>query len=563
MAQQGIQLDQDKLCCSICLDLLKDPVTIPCGHNYCMNCIKCFWDRGDLRKIPCCPQCRQTFIPRPALVKNTMLAELVEELKKSGLQAPPADHCDAGSEDVTCDFCIGEKMKAVKSCLQCLVSYCEQHLQPHYESPAFKKHKLVDPSQMRIICPRHNEVMKIFCRTDQQCICYLCSMDEHKGHCTVSAEAERKERQKALGASHEKLQQRIQEREEAKRVFQQEVEAINHSADKAVRCSEKIFTELIKTIEKRSSDVTQQIRLQQKTEVSRVKELQEKLQQEISELRRRNTELEQLFHTEDPTQFLCTYTSLSHINEWTDSPSINIRPLRYFKDVTAAVAKARDKMQEIFSDVYTNISQTVREVDVLLPQPDPKTRATFLQYSCQLTLDQSTANSLLILSEGNRKATGMPTLLAAVQLAVDLYANKPESHAFTNRFQVLSRETLTGRCYWEVEWSGGGVTVAVTYRDISRKQQEESEFGHNDKSWALQCVNQRCFFKHNKRKTPISVCWPSRVGVYLDHRAGILSFYSVSGTMTLLHRVQTTFTQPLCAGLGLDMGSTAKLSDLK
>uniref|UniRef100_A0A3P9CA14 Tripartite motif-containing protein 16 n=1 Tax=Maylandia zebra TaxID=106582 RepID=A0A3P9CA14_9CICH len=490
MAQQGIQLDQDKLCCSICLDLLKDPVTIPCGHNYCMNCIKCCWDRGDLREIPCCPQCRQAFIPRPALVKNTMLAELVEELKKSGLQAPPADHCDAGSEDVACDFCIGEKMKAVKSCLQCLVFYCEQHLQPHYESPAFKKHKLVDPSQMRIICPRHNEVMKIFCRTDQQCICYLCSMDEHKGHCTVSAEAERKERQKALGASHEKLQQRLQEREEAKRVFQQEVEAINHSADKAVRCSETIFTELIKTIEKRRSDVTQQIRLQQKTEVSRVKELQEKLQQEISELRRRNTELEQLFHTEDHTQFLCTYTSLSHI---------------------------------------------MSEVDVLLPQPDPKTRATFLQYSCQLTLDQT-----------------------AVQLAVDLYANKPESHAFTNRFQVLSRETLTGRCYWEVEWSGGGVTVAVTYRDISRKQQEESEFGHNDKSWALQCVDQRCFFKHNKRKTPISVCRPSRVGVYLDHRAGILSFYRVSGTMTLLHRVQTTFTQPLCAGLGLDMGSTAK-----
>uniref|UniRef100_A0A3Q0R0F4 Uncharacterized protein n=1 Tax=Amphilophus citrinellus TaxID=61819 RepID=A0A3Q0R0F4_AMPCI len=214
MAQRGIQLDQDKLCCSICLDLLKDPVTIPCGHNYCMNCIKCFWDRGDPRETHSCPQCRQTFVPRPALVKNTMLAELVEEMKKMGLQAPPADHCDAGSVAVACDFCIGEKLKAVKSCLQCLVSYCEQHLQPHYESPAFKKHKLVDPSQMKIICPHHNEVMKIFCRTDQQCICYLCAMNEHKAHCTVSAEAERSERQRELGASHQKIQRRIQEKEE-------------------------------------------------------------------------------------------------------------------------------------------------------------------------------------------------------------------------------------------------------------------------------------------------------------------------------------------------------------
>ncbi|XP_068561737.1 E3 ubiquitin/ISG15 ligase TRIM25-like [Cebidichthys violaceus] len=270
MAQRGIQLD---LYCSICLDLLKDPVTIPCGHNYCMNCIKSHWDEEDQKKVHSCPQCRQEFIPRPSLVKNTMLADLVEELKKMGLQPAPADHCYAGPEDVACDVCTGRKLKALKSCLQCVVSYCEHHLQPHYESPAFEKHKLIDPSKelQENICTRHNEVMKIFCRTDQQCICILCSMDEHKGHDTVSAAAEMAKSQKELGASRQKIQQRIQNREKDVNVLQRELEAINCSADKAVTDSEKIFT-----------DVKWQIRSRQKSEVSHVNGLQEKLQQEIA-----------------------------------------------------------------------------------------------------------------------------------------------------------------------------------------------------------------------------------------------------------------------------------------
>uniref|UniRef100_A0A671VSP2 Uncharacterized protein n=1 Tax=Sparus aurata TaxID=8175 RepID=A0A671VSP2_SPAAU len=222
MAQRGIQLDQEKFFCSICLDLLKDPVAIPCGHSFCMNCIRSYWDEEDQKKMCSCPQCRQTFQPRPALVKNTMLADLVEELKKTGLQAAPADHCYAGPEDVACDFCTGRKLKAVKSCLQCLVSYCEQHLRPHYESPAFEKHKLVDPSKklQHNICSEHDEVMKIFCRTDQQCICYLCSMDEHKGHDTVSASAERAKKQGELGTSRQQIQQRIQDREKEVKLLQ-------------------------------------------------------------------------------------------------------------------------------------------------------------------------------------------------------------------------------------------------------------------------------------------------------------------------------------------------------
>ncbi|XP_070763753.1 tripartite motif-containing protein 16-like [Enoplosus armatus] len=553
MAQKEIQLDQETISCSICLDLLRDPVTIPCGHSYCMSCIKIFWDGEDEKKIHSCPQCRLTFTPRPVLVKNTTLAVLVEELKKTGLQAAPADHCYAGPEDVACDFCTGRKLKALKSCLVCLISYCEKHLQPHYESPAFEKHKLVEPSRklQENICSRHDEVMKIFCRTDQQCICYLCSVDEHKGHDTVSAAAERAERQRQLEVSLQKIQQRIKDRDEDVKVLQKEVEAINRSADKAVGDSEKIFTELVRLILKRSSDVKQQVRSQQKTEVSRVKELQEELLQEITELQRRDAELKQLSRTEDHNKFLHNYPSLSQPSQPTDSPSINMRPLRYFEDMTAAVTEVRDKLQDVLGE-----KQTLTEVDVLLPKPEPKTRAGFLKYSCEITLDPNTANTELFLSEGNRRAT-----LTRQQQS---YSDHPDR--FTECRQVLSRESLTGRCYWEVEWRGEGVYVAVAYKNISRAgSSNECGFGGNDKSWALDCFQDNFTFWYNKVETPVSGPQSSRVGVYLDHSAGILSFYSISETMTLLHRVQTTFTQPLYAGLWLlySSGNTAEFCKLK
>ncbi|KAF3686075.1 Tripartite motif-containing protein 16 Estrogen-responsive B box protein [Channa argus] len=557
MAQKGVQLDRETFSCSICLDLLKDPVAIPCGHSYCMKCIKRFWDEEDGKKFHSCPQCRQTFTPRPVLVKNTMLAVLVEELKKTGLQAAPADHCYAGPEDVSCDVCTGRKLKALKSCLVCLASYCENHLQAHYDAAPLKKHKLADPCRklQENICSRHDEVMKIFCRTDQQCICYLCSMDEHKGHDTVSAAAERTERQRELEGSRQKLQQRIQDREKDVKLLQQEVEAISLSADKVVEDSEKIFTELIRLMDNRRSDVKQQIRSQQETEVSRVKELQEKLEQEITELKRKDASLEQLSLTEDDIHFVHSYPSLSALSEPTDSSSINICPLRYFEDVTAAVSELRDRLQDILRETWTNISLRLTEVHVLLSPADPKTRAEFLKYSCEISVDPNTANTLMLLSERNRKVT--------VMSKEQSYSPHPDR--FTTCCQVLSRENLTGRCYWEVEWTGTGVYVAVAYKNISRAGNwKESGFGHNNKSWALEYFKNKYTFYYNKIQTLVSGPQSSRVGVYLDHRAGILSFYSVSETMTLLHRVQTTFTQPLHAGLCFNCyEDTAELCELK
>uniref|UniRef100_A0A8K9UUJ0 Fish virus induced TRIM protein n=2 Tax=Oncorhynchus mykiss TaxID=8022 RepID=A0A8K9UUJ0_ONCMY len=408
MAQQGNLLDQDQFCCSVCLDLLKEPVTIPCGHSYCRSCIEGCWDQDVLKGVYSCPQCRETFTPRPNLRKNNMLAELVEKLKKPGLQAaPPPALCYAGPGDVACDFCTGtRKQKALMSCLVCLASYCETHLQPHYESPAFKKHKLVKATAQlqEKICSHHDKLLEVYCRTDQQCICYLCTMDEHKGHDTVSAAAERTEKQRQLGMSQQKVQQRFQEREKELKELQQAVESLKRSAQSAVEDSDQIFTELIRSIERRSSEVKELIRAQEKAQVSQAEGLLEQLKQEIAELRKRSTELEQLSHTEDHIHFLQRYQSLSSISVSSDLPSIVVRPLQYFGDVSKTVSELREKLEDFLKGEWTKISTTVNIVDVVLP-PEPKTREQLLQYSCQLTLDPNTAYTRLSLSEGNRKVT--------------------------------------------------------------------------------------------------------------------------------------------------------------
>ncbi|XP_048865894.1 tripartite motif-containing protein 16-like isoform X2 [Brienomyrus brachyistius] len=550
MVEASSMLDLKQFSCPICLDLLKDPVAIPCGHSYCMNCIKSSWDQEDHAGVFSCPQCRQTFTPRPVLGRNTILAEVVENLKKTGLQAAtPTDHY-AGPGDVECDVCTGRKHKAVKSCLVCLASYCESHLQPHYESPAFKKHKLTDATghlQYKV-CSHHDRPLEVYCCTDQQCICLLCMMNEHRGHDTVSATAQRAEKQKQMGETQREFHQRIQMRKKELQELREAVDSITSSAQSAVEDSERIFTEMICSIERRRSEVKKLIRDQEKAAVSQAKRDMERLKQVIDELKRRHSELEQLSHTEDHIHFLQRYQGLPVTPEAGFEPKISVSSRCSLENVWTVVSELKDQLENVCKKKTTEIHHAVTK-DTILPVLVPMTRAEFLQYSGRLTLDPNTANEELHLSEGNRVVTW--------KRETQSYPGHQER--FDSRLQVLCTEGLTGCCYWEVEWNGGWVGIAVTYKGISRKGWgDNSRLGCNDKSWCLYCSSSSYSFWHNNVQTAISAPPSPRIGVYLDQGAGTLSFYSVSDTVTLLHRVQTTFTEPLYPAFYL-CSSTAKL----
>ncbi|XP_058872295.1 tripartite motif-containing protein 16-like isoform X1 [Acipenser ruthenus] len=536
---------QDQFSCPVCLELLKDPVTTACGHSYCMGCIKNYWDQTDHTGVYSCPQCRKTFTPRPDLCRNTMLAEVVEKLKNTGLSPPPAQSY-AGPGDVPCDFCTGRKFKALKSCLTCLASYCETHIKPHYEGAAFKRHKLINAigNLDQKICAEHQKVLEVFCRTDQTCICLLCSQIEHRSHETVSAETQRIVKQKQLGETQTEIQQRIQERLKEIEELKKAVETLKRSACIEIKESEKIFTELIRSIEKIHTEVIELVGANEKAAVNQAEGRMKTLEQEIAELRRRNAELKQLSETEDHIHFLQNFQSLCAPPEAGDLPSVTVNADISFGAVRKAVSELKYHIEDFCKGEIVKKSKTVYEVAVYsLQAPEPRNRAEFLKYSCQLTLDPNTAYRNLNLSEGNRKVT--------YSRDIQTYACHPER--FESCSQVLCREGVSWtRCYWEIEWRGGGAFIGVTYKGISRRGRDRScRLGYNDKSWSLICSGSSYTALHNNNRTAITAPRSPRIGVYLDFNAGTLSFYGVSDTMTLLHRFQTTFTEPLYPGFGL------------
>ncbi|XP_036433851.1 E3 ubiquitin/ISG15 ligase TRIM25-like [Colossoma macropomum] len=520
---------QASFSCSICVDLLKDPVTIPCGHSFCLGCIKDCWDQDDQREVYSCPQCRNTFNPRPVLYKNSLIAEMVEKLKKMRLQPAQPAHSFARPGDVECDVCTGT---AVQSCLECLLSFCEAHIQTHCKSSASKKHKLVE-KRAKKTCSQHDKLLELFCRTDQKFICFKCTMDQHNGHDTISTAAERSQMQKRLAKIQTKFQQGIKQRDKKLQEVRQAMENLKHSAQAAVDDSEAIFTDLIHAIKRRRSEVKKLIRAQEKAELSRAEGLLRQMEQEIAYLKKRDDELEKLSHTEDHIHFLQSFQSVSGHPESTDLASISVTLHFSIEELRKAVCGVKEQVEDVYSVAVVKSAG----VHIVLPH-QPTTRKEYLKYYCPLSLDPSTAHKELCLSDGNKK----------VSWSRKLYFNISE--ILDECRQVLCRQSVSGRCYWEVAWTGR-VHIAVSYKDLSGDG-SECEFGCNDQSWSLICSDSSFSFRHNNKETKLpAVSCSSRIGVYVDYWAGILSFHSVSDTMMPFLRVKATFTQPLYPGYGV------------
>ncbi|XP_051954723.1 tripartite motif-containing protein 75 [Xyrauchen texanus] len=358
---EALLRDHEQYSCSICLDLLKDPVTIPCGHSYCMNCINECWNMEDQRGTCSCPQCRQTYHSRPSLNRSTVLAEIMETLRDTAPQVSESVLSLPGPGDIGCDFCIGRKFKAIKSCLECLASYCEAHVQPHYNVPALKKHKLVKATIMQT-CSKHDKLLEVYCRTDQKCVCMHCLMDDHKGHDTVPCTTERNDKQIKLADNQTKLKQTIQAKEKELQTMKMDIKSHSYSAKKAVENSKKAFTELVRFIEVRSTEVIKKIKAHEKADLDQGAKLQEKLEVDIKELKRREEVLETLLQTDDSINFLQNYESLSSSSGSDDIPSLSFKPCCSYMDASKLVFELKERLETTFNQEIRETSKKVSDL---------------------------------------------------------------------------------------------------------------------------------------------------------------------------------------------------------
>lgn len=184
LAEKHLPSSDQFLCC-ICLDVFSEPLTTPCGHNFCKSCINQHWETQDCQCQ--CPVCKKKFDTKPELNVNTLVSEMVSQFRQEAQQAVSShstenQECHPG--DVPCDACIGSKQKARKSCLVCLVSYCRVHLEPHKTVAILKRHQLIDPVENleATMCAKHSKPLELFCKDDQVCVCALCPVLDHKGH---------------------------------------------------------------------------------------------------------------------------------------------------------------------------------------------------------------------------------------------------------------------------------------------------------------------------------------------------------------------------------------------
>ncbi|XP_017274385.1 E3 ubiquitin/ISG15 ligase TRIM25-like [Kryptolebias marmoratus] len=549
--------------CSICLQLLVDPVTTACGHSYCMACINTFWNTkpNNAGKYSC-PQCQTTFKPRPVLQKNTLLANLLEDHKKKTSQSAAADEEEdpASPGDVLCDVCTDKKRKAKMFCLTCLVSYCEAHLQPHLEVAALKKHHLIQASARikEIICSRHDSRLEIYCRSDGQLLCSLCVV-EHKGHDIVKASEEVHEKQKLLDRTRQEVADRVKVSQSKMDQLMDAAHAIRDAAwkechDFEQQCSEHIAL-YVHSLEKKCFEMRRKVGELEKTGVDRTKSHFGSLEREVYQLRQMENKLRQLSQTDNPIQFLQDFQALGELPVFTN-------PQERLDALTEFVTAHKDKLKLICNKEKDESFSHFKDRTTLLiekftkkPDMEISSRKDILS-RCEhttLKLDPDTVNACLYVTQTKKE----------ISWGITGQAHPDHPDRFTYYYQALCQTGLQGNHYWEVKWDGGIVEVAVSYKKIHRKGSgKDSCFGHNKLSWKLTCSPSGCTFWHNSlHRGQIPPARSRRLGVHLEYDKGKLSFYSVSSPdrLTLLHQIQTRFTEPVYPGFSVDLGATLEI----
>ncbi|XP_029358134.1 tripartite motif-containing protein 16-like [Echeneis naucrates] len=390
------------------------------------------------------------------------------------------------------------------------------------------------------------------------------SASAHHGRHRVCVREERRRKEGELKNLQKKSKNIINEQERQQKNLEATLQQIQKVAGQTQGFCEGVVVSVISSLQRHCESLKELIKAQEQGAMAQVHSSIRTLQAKMEEMKKRDAELDRLAQTDNNAHFLQEWASLrcrcqkDHLHPL---PELSEDPLLPFVLTKGAVHELGRQLEEFCDKEFLSISDTVSYGlgSTLTGQSsEPTTRAEFLQYACELTLDRSTAHEDLVVSEGDKEAKPRPPQTAR-------FTAPRDPRRFTHRRQVLCREGLQAeRCYYEIELEGNKAEIALTYKGIDRKSRTRlSAFGANENSWSLD-RSTHYSVSHNGKSVQLTVS-PShhRTGIYLKFKEGTLSFYEVSDSMTFLYKVEATFTEPLYPGFWLEKNCCIRISDLR
>ncbi|XP_053272128.1 E3 ubiquitin-protein ligase TRIM39 isoform X2 [Pleuronectes platessa] len=506
-------LSEDRFQCSLCEKVFSDPVTTPCGHNFCKTCLSEHWDGSELCH---CPTCSKRFHVRPEVSTNTVIQEISVQVKRRKVETTESI---GESSHVECDVCTELKLQAQRSCLVCLTSYCEVHLEPHLRVPSLMRHRLVDPLENleERMCKKHERILEFFCRQEETCICLLCKETEHKEHETVPLEEEGARQKQNIESKKAEMRKMIEERVEKTKEFTDSSEMSREKAHKEMDRSDQLFSNLISQVQRLQTKLKSNIEAKLTKSQERDKAVIEELHMEISELQRRHEELEELSHKDDSFQLLQTLKALSDVSDLK-----NWSNLRVYSDL--CVQTLRRAMSQLLLTFQAELrALTKTELNRMR------------QYKEYVLFDGATAGDGLVVTEEGKR-------LKYIKSASPTWSKGSER--FERPAVCGTRGFSSGRHYWEVqvgrrnEWD-----VGIAKKTVTRTGRVPQNTGNG-------------FFTIGKRRSDYQVhrsplkelhlCpRPRKVGIYLDYEEGRVSFYDVDEEFHIYSFTRETFTETL------------------
>ncbi|KAM4025815.1 E3 ubiquitin/ISG15 ligase TRIM25-like isoform 1-T2 [Anomaloglossus baeobatrachus] len=578
---------KDELNCSICLSLCTDPVSLRCGHFFCHYCIISALDAQEAAGVYSCPDCRAQYPERPAMEKKTKMENIVEKLSTQP---------EMEETRIFCTYCTKSPVLAVKSCLHCENSLCDDHLTAHNKT---MDHILTEPtgSLGNKRCSLHKKVLEYYCPVDAACLCVSCCLvGEHQGHqvelLDVAAEKKKENLRKYLDELKEgkaEIQKRVQDLQNHK------AKILEKASDKRMNISD-IVMYMKKKLEMAEKKALSEVSRQEKKIMSQISHQIQNLKIQENKLSKKFHHMEEMCHVTDPIRLL----QESHITECShggeegtggDGGEVSSEDNMDVANVLVSNTKVQDNdtgpitvlqksdqrvdyntsMASEDTSLVSDLHEMTDDMDMITNDLDEvlisltlyrsmrdivtngtsKLGVYFGVYFPDILLDVDTVNKAVMISE----------CLKMAEHSRILQERPKSSKRFVTFPQVLSRCGLSlGRHYWEVEWNQiGRCDIGMCYPSIKREG-DKSVIGVDKKSWILILEGKEYSVMHNWSMNcfRLQLTCPT-LGVFLDYEAGRLSFYELCDPIRHLHTFTASFTEPLHVVFNVDEGASVTI----